>query len=132
MHHQDRISDVWEESISECRLGRTAAADRSLRAAPLPPPPSPPAEGLLAPAAGYLIAGSGEKQRSVSRPQAPAPPPSHCRRSRLRNKLHVHLPLCYPPHQTCTTPSDPPGLMPIILKNLLPPPGPLCPHAAKS
>src|SRR5579883_3003576 len=81
----------------------------SLSAAPPPPPPSPRAVELLAPAAGCLIAGLGEKQRSASRPEAPAPPPSRCRRSRLRNKLHSHLPLRYPPHQTCITPSDPPA-----------------------
>src|SRR5579875_806622 len=81
--------------------GRTS---RSLGALPPPPPPSPWAVELLAPAAGYLIAGSGEKQRSASRLEALTPSPSRCRRSHLRNKLHSHLPLHYPPHQTCTTP----------------------------
>src|SRR5579883_3178511 len=108
------------------------SSSRSLGAAPPPPLPSPRAAGLLAPAAGCLIASSGEKKRSASRLEAPAPPPSRCRRSHLRNKLHSHLPLHYPPHQTCTTPPGPPALMPIILKNLLSPPGLLCPHAAKS
>src|SRR5579875_1295501 len=86
-----------------------SSAARSLGVSPPPPPRSPPAEGLLASAAGCLMAGSGERQRSASRLEAPAPPPSRCRRSRLRNKLHSHLPLHYPPHQTCTTPSDPPA-----------------------
>src|SRR5579875_3311323 len=86
--------------------GRTS---RSLGALPPPPPPSPWAVELLAPAAGYLIAGSGEKQRSASRLEALTPSPSRCRRSHLRNKLHSHLPLHYPPHQTCTTPTDPPA-----------------------
>src|SRR5579875_1224067 len=87
-----------------------SSAARSLGAALPLPPPSPRAAGLLAPAAGYLIAGSGERQRSASRLEAPAPPPSRCRRNHLRNKLHSHLPLHYPPHRTCTTPSDPPAL----------------------
>src|SRR5579875_371916 len=70
-----------------------------------PPPPSPRAEGLLAPAAGYLIAGSGEKQRSASRPEAPAPPPSRCRH---RNRPVRHHKRRYP--LLCdTSPSDPPA-----------------------
>src|SRR5579884_541537 len=92
-----------------CRPAALKRVSLCLWAAPPSPPPSRRAEGLLTPAAECLIAGSGEKQRSASRLEMVTPSPSRCRRSRLRNKLHSHLPLRYPPHQTCTTPSDPPA-----------------------
>src|SRR5579875_1370757 len=82
--------------------GRTS---RSLGALPPPPPPSPWAVELLAPAAGYLIAGSGEKQRSASRLEALTPSPSRCRHRNhpVRHHMQRYLRPCD------ITPSDPPA-----------------------
>src|SRR5579883_2373264 len=73
-----------------------SSAARSLGVSPPPPPRSPPAEGLLASAAGCLIAGSGERQRSASRLEAPAPPPSRCRHRNhpVRHHMQRYLRPC--------------------------------------
>src|SRR5579884_857516 len=56
----------WLQALRPvCKLSRTSNS-YSLDSAP-PPPRSPPAQGLLAPAAGCPIASSGERQRSASR-----------------------------------------------------------------